>query len=147
MSHHDSLPFTSGAGDSGPLQNFALEADRVRLTPAALEAVIKVAEAWQLDGSEAAALLAVSENTWDCIKAGTWKQALSQDQLTRASVIIGVFHDLHILFADAMADRWPRLANKGPLFADRTPVGAMIEGGIPMMLDVRRHVDAFLDGL
>ena len=48
---------------------------------------------------------------------------------------------MHLLFADQMADRWTRLRNRGPLFENRTPIDAMIEGGIPMMLEVRRHVD------
>ena len=50
------------------------------------------------------------------------------------------------VFADEMADRWMRLPNKGPLFENRTPIEAMIEGGIPTMLDVRRHVDALRAG-
>jgi hypothetical protein len=40
-----------------------------------------------------------------------------------------------------------RLPNKGPLFENRTPIETMIEGGIPTMLDVRRHVDALRAGL
>jgi hypothetical protein len=79
--------------------------------------------------------------------AGKWEQSLSQDQLTRVSAMVGVFKGLHLLFADDMADRWARLRNRGPLFENRTPVDAMIEGGIPTMLEVRRHVDALRGGL
>jgi hypothetical protein len=46
-----------------------------------------------------------------------------------------------------MADRWPKLANKGPIFRHKSPVQAMIEGGIPVMLETRRHVDAVRGGL
>jgi hypothetical protein len=60
---------------------------------------------------------------------------------------VGVFKGLHLLFADSMSDRWVRLRNKGPLFGDRTPIDVMMEGGIPTMLDVRRHVDALRGGL
>lgn len=130
-----------------PVQTFSSEADRIRLTPTALEAVVKVADAWKMKRAEAAALLGISESTWDRIKSGTWKQALSQDQLMRASAIIGVYRGLHLLFVDDMADRWPRLVNKGPLFENRSPVAAMIEDGIPMMLNVQRHVDALRGGL
>ena len=48
---------------------------------------------------------------------------------------------------DTRHDRWARLRNRGPLFENRAPVDAMIEGGIPTMLDVRRHVDALRGGL
>lgn len=130
-----------------PLQTFAAEADRVRLTPAALEAVRNLALAWKLTGDDAAALLGVSPSTWDRIRNETWKQSLSQDQLTRVSALVGLFKGLHLLFADGMADRWPLLPNAGPLFANRTPIAAMMEGGIPAMLDVRRYVDALRGGL
>jgi hypothetical protein len=72
---------------------------------------------------------------------------LSQDQLTRVSALVGLFKGLALLFADDMADRWPRLANRGPLFARRTPIEAMVEGGIPRMIEARRYVDAARGGL
>jgi transcriptional regulator with XRE-family HTH domain len=126
---------------------FADEADRARLSPVAIEAMKGIATHWHLRGHEVAALVGVSPSTWDRIAAGKWGQSLSQDQLTRVSAIVGVFKGLHLLFADDMADRWARLRNKGALFDNRTPIDAMIEGGIPAMLDVRRHVDALRGGL
>lgn len=128
-------------------QTFADESDRGRLSPVAIKAMTRIADRWHLKGQESAALLGVSASTWDRMTAGKWDQSLSQDQLTRVSAIVGLFKGLHLLFADDMADRWTRLRNKGPLFENRTPIDAMIEGGIPMMLDVRRHVDALRGGL
>ncbi len=128
-------------------QNFAAESDRERLSPTAIRAVKGVAEQWGIKGAEMAALLGVSTSTWDRMSAGSWEGALSQDQLTRVSAIVGLFKGLHLLFADGMADRWVRLRNKGLLFENRTPIEAMIEGGIPMMIDVRRHVDALRGGM
>ena len=61
--------------------------------------------------------------------------------------VVGVFKGLHLLFADSMADRWPRLANRGPVFERLTPIAAMIEGGIPRMLETRHYVDALRGGL
>lgn len=129
------------------LQTFAGENDRKRLTGAAVKAVLRLVEAWGGSNAEGAALLGVSESTWDRIKAGKWEGALSQDQLTRASALIGVFKGLHLLFADAMADRWPRLPNRAPLFDRKSPVEAMIEGGIPRMIETRQYVDALRGGL
>ena len=131
---------------SSPLQTFSDEADRERLSPVAVKAFKNVVTHWSLKGDEAAALLGVSPSTWDRMRTGKGEKSLSQDQLTRISAMVGLFKGLHVLFADDMADRWVRLRNKGPLFNDRTPVEAMIEGGIPMMLDVRRHVDALRGG-
>ena len=131
----------------GFLYDFADEAGRARLSSVAIKAMKGIATHWGLRGHEIAALLGVSTSTWDRMAAGKWEQSLSQDQLTRVSAIVGVFKGLHLVFADDMADRWARLRNKGPLFDNRTPIEAMIEGGIPAMLDVRRHVDALRGGL
>jgi len=131
----------------GAPQTFASERDRARLTPAALLGLRSLARAWRLTGAEAAALIGVSETTWDRIRTGAWKQAFSQDQMMRVSALIGVFKGLHLLFADGMADRWVRLRNAGPLFGNRTPIEAMIERGIPGMIEIRQHVDALRGGL
>ncbi len=129
------------------VQTFAKPQDRKRLTQVALKAFCALAEQWGLTGAEAAALLGVSDSTWDRIKRGHWQQPLSQDQLTRASASIGLYKGLRLLFADDMATRWPKLPNKGPLFQQRSPVAAMIDGGIPVILETRRYIDAVRGGL
>ena len=68
-----------------PPPTFAEEAERVRFSPTAVKALLRLADAWNLTGGEAAALLGISATTWDRMRAGTWRGALSQDQLTRAS--------------------------------------------------------------
>lgn len=132
---------------SAGLQTFASEDDRRRLTETAVKAVLRLVRSWDGSNTEGAALLGVSESTWDRMKAGRWDGVLSQDQLTRASALIGVFKGLHLLFADSMADRWPKLANRGPIFDRMTPVQAMIAGGIPRMLETRHYIDALRGGL
>lgn len=130
-----------------PLQTFAAEADRARLTGAAVQAFGRIAGFWDLTNAEAAAVLGLSQSTWERAKRGAWRESLSQDQLTRASAVIGIFKALRLLFADDMADRWPNLPNRNPLFGGLTPVAAMIEGGIPRLLDIRRYLDAVRGGL
>lgn len=134
------------AAHSG-LQTFSREGDRRRLTGAAVKAVLRLVDAWGGNNAEGAALLGVSESTWDRMKGGKWDGTLSQDQMTRASALIGVFKGLHLLFADDMADRWPKLANSGPIFDRKTPVQAMIDGGIPRMIETRQYIDALRGGL
>lgn len=131
-------------------QTFADQEDRRRLTPTTVLALINLARHWRLTGDEAAALLATSPPTWDRMKrAGpAWSRPLNQDQMLRASALIGTFKGLHLLFASAeTADTWPRRPNAGPLFTGRTPIAAMIEGGIPTLLDIRQHVDSLRGGL
>jgi uncharacterized protein (DUF2384 family) len=128
-------------------QDFSGEADRARLSRVALDAYRRLVDIWGLTGQQAAALLDVSTSTWERLKPETRDRPLSQDQLTRISALVGIYKGLHLLFADDMADRWPKLANTGPLFRGRTPIESMLKGGIPHMLEVRRYVDAVRGGL
>jgi uncharacterized protein (DUF2384 family) len=128
-------------------QDFSIEADRARLSVVALKAYLRLVEQWGLTGQQAAALLDVSSSTWERMKARGKDRPLSQDQMTRISALVGIYKGLHLLFADAMADDWPKLANSGPLFARSTPIEAMVRGGIPQMLEVRRYIDAVRGGL
>ncbi len=128
------------------LQTFAGESDRKRLSGAALRAFLALTGHWRLSNAEAVVLLGVSGSTWDRIKRGR-RPTLSQDQLTRISALVGIYKGLHLLFADGMADRWIGLPNSGPLFENRKPLRALIEGGIPRMLEVRRYVDAVRGGV
>jgi uncharacterized protein (DUF2384 family) len=131
-----------------PPPNLADGNTRERLTPAAVDGVVRLAEIWRLNSTEICALLgSVSERTWFRMKKGEWSGALSQDTLTRVSTLIGIFKGLRLLFSEPLADEWIRLPNKGPLYAGRRPVDVMIEGGIPKLLEVRRHIDALRGGL
>ena len=127
-------------------QTFARKEDRVRLTPTALEAMRNLVKLWDLTGEQAANLLGTSATTWDRRKVRDRLQ-LSQDELTRISALVGIYKGLHLLFADQLADDWPRLRNSGPLFGNRSPIEVMERGGIPAMLEVRQYVDALCGGL
>jgi hypothetical protein len=139
------------AVDPGPppvAPNLADPATRLRLTPAAIDSILRLAEIWRLTSAEACALLGdVSERTWFRMKKGEWAGALSQDTLTRISALIGIFKGLRLLFSEPLSDEWIRLSNKGPLYAGQRPLDVLIRGGIPKMLEVRRHIDALRGGL
>jgi uncharacterized protein (DUF2384 family) len=139
-------PKPAASAAANDLQTFAGEADRARLSEVALKAFLSLSKAWSLSNADAASLLGVSASTLDRVKRG-YRPILNQDQLTRVSALVGVYKGLHLLFADETADEWAQRPNSGPLFDRRTPIAAMIEGGIPRMLEVRRHVDAVRGGL
>ena len=134
--------------DRAELPRLGDAAVRARLTPAAVDAMVRLAALWRLSGAEICALMGdISERTWFRMKKGAWAGALSQDALTRVSALIGIFKGLRLLFSEPLSNEWVRLPNKGPLYGGRRPLDAMIEGGIPVMLEVRRHIDALRGGL
>ncbi len=131
-----------------PAANLADVATRERLTPASIEGVIRLVEIWRLTSAEACALMGdISERTWFRMKKGERGGALSQDNLTRVSALVGIFKGLRLLFSEPLSSEWIRLANKNPRYGGRRPLDVMIEGGIPKLLEVRRHVDSMRGGL
>ena len=139
----NAAPRTNTIGRRG----FSDEGERARLSETALKAFGRLVAAWGLTAQQASALLGVSVSTWERMRGGKVAKTLSQDQLTRISALTGIYKGLHLLFVDDMADRWPQLSNSGMLFDRQTPVEAMMSGGIPHMLEVRRYVDAVRGGL
>ncbi|WP_223385573.1 helix-turn-helix domain-containing protein [Oricola cellulosilytica] len=108
------------------------------------KALARVAEHWRLTNEEAAALAGVTPRTWSRMKDGSFRGALNQDQMMRASLLVGLFKGLRLLFDGPLTYGWPKSANAG--FAGKTPVEMMIGGGIPAMMRIRGHVDALRGG-
>lgn len=107
-----------------------------------VKAIVRTSEAWGLTNAEAAALFDVPIATWSRMKAGTYRGVLDQDKVTRASLMVGIFKGLRLLFNGPLTYGWPKLANNGPQFSAQSPVEVMIAGGIPAMMNVRQHIDA-----
>ena len=121
--------------------------DNDRIAGVAVKAYARIADAWGLNNQAAAELIAVSLRTWARMKTGRWTGRLNRDQLMRVSAITGLYKALHLYFSDALADRWVNLRNTGPLFAGREPIEAMIEGGLPAIMETRNYVDAVRGGV
>jgi len=121
--------------------------DDDRIAAVAAKAYVRIAAAWNLNGKAAAELVAVSPRTFARMKTGAWAGRLGRDQLLRVSALTGLYKALHLYFGDALADRWVGLRNSGPMFAERAPLEAMAEGGLPVIMETRDYVDALRGGL
>ncbi|WP_422396408.1 antitoxin Xre/MbcA/ParS toxin-binding domain-containing protein [Thalassorhabdomicrobium marinisediminis] len=51
-----------------------------------------------------------------------------------------------MFFSKPMARDWLTKPNDGPLFGGLRPVDAALAGGLPMIVQIRDHVDALLQG-
>ena len=123
----------------------ARDSDKIASTTA--KALVRLADYWRLKNADAAHLIGVSGRTWERMKGGSWSGRFSQDQLQRASALIGLYKALHLYFSDALADEWVMLENTGPMFGGRRPLHVMAEGGLPAILDIRDYVDALRGGV
>lgn len=122
--------------------DLGVPATRQRLTPAILPGLRQLAGRWKLRTEQICTLLGdVSPSSWYA-----WKNRppadLGVDRLTRASLLLGIYTALRALYVDELADTWISLPNTNVLFHGRSPLDAMLSGGIPTMIEVR----ALLDG-
>jgi hypothetical protein len=116
---------------------------RKRLSGPALRAFFNIAAAWGLSVAEQRGLLGwPAASTYHKYKAGD-HGALAFDTLTRLSLILGIYKNLHVLYPEpAFADAWVRMPNSHPLFGGRRALDLMVDGGIDGLYRVRRLLDA-----
>jgi len=121
--------------------------NRTRLSPAAIKGLFRIAAHWKLRDEDTRELLGgISGGSFYALKGRTAK-TLNTDQLTRISLLIGIYKALNIYFNKPLADRWITFGNRGPMFAGASPLDYMIQNGLPGMLDVRRMLDAWRGGV
>ena len=114
---------------------------RRRLSGPALKTFLAIADAWHLSVAERRALLGwPAASTFHKYQSGDYG-TLSFDQLTRLSLVFGIYKALHILYPEpALADRWVKLPNSHALFAGQ-PALALMMSGIDGLFAVRRLLD------
>lgn len=117
--------------------------ERRRLSPAALRTFFNIMDRWQVRDEDARELLGgISNGAFYQWKGKAAGRTLDQDRLTRVSYLIGIFKALNILYSETLADRWMQLPNSNPLFAGRTPLAFVLQGGTPALATLRQLLDA-----
>jgi len=128
--------------DLRKLPDLADATTRARLSPPALAAFFAIVEKWQLRNEDAMALLGgASHGRYFDLKKSR-KGLLSQDELTRISLLIGIFKALNILFSPRLANQWAIRSNSNPMFNDAPPLQFLTRAGVPGMIGVRRLLDS-----
>jgi hypothetical protein len=116
--------------------------NHARLSPAAIKGLIGVASHWKLRDEDTRELLGgMSSGSFYDLKSGSPK-ILNADQLTRISLLIGIYKALNILYSPKLADAWITLPNTNPMFTGDTPLNYVKRDGIPALLRVRQLLDA-----
>lgn len=136
------LPFVPGyaAESAADLSDLAT---RRRLSASAIKGFLGIMEKWNLRDPEARQLLGGrSSGSYYGLKKDPSGHTLDQDELTRISLLIGIFKALNILYSSKLADAWMTLPNSNPIFRGLTPVAYIIQRGQPGMISVRQLLDA-----
>jgi len=128
--------------DLRKLPDLADAATRKRLSASAVAAFFAIVDKWALRNEDAMALLGgASHGRYYELKKNR-KGLLSQDELTRISLLIGIFKALNILFSQRLANQWTSRPNSNPMFNNAAPLDLLIRGGVPGMIGVRRLLDS-----
>ena len=128
--------------DLRKIPDLADPATRARLSPAAIVAFFSIVDKWQLRNEDAMAMLGgISHGRYFELKRSR-KGLLSQDELTRISLLIGIFKALNILFGQRLANQWTSRPNSNPMFNGAPPLQYLSRGGVPAMIGVRRLLDS-----
>jgi uncharacterized protein (DUF2384 family) len=115
---------------------------RARLSPPAIVALFALADKWDLRNEDAMALMGgISHGRYYELKKNR-KGLLSQDELTRISLLIGIFKALNILFSPRLANQWASRPNSNAMFNNAAPLQMLVRGGVPAMIGVRRLLDS-----
>jgi hypothetical protein len=104
--------------------------------------LVRIAAHWNLKDEDTRALLGgMSSGSFYALKSRASK-ILDADQLTRISLLIGIYKALNILYSQKLADAWMTLPNMNPMFGGDSPLDYGKKGGIPALLRVRQLLDA-----
>lgn len=116
---------------------------RRKMSGPAIRTFFHITEAWNLSNEEQRGLLGwPPESTFFKYKGGN-PGTLSFDMLTRISLVLGIYKDLHILYAEPdLADRWVKLPNSNPLFGGGPALSLMVGSGMDGLYQVRRLLDS-----
>ncbi|WP_293372682.1 MbcA/ParS/Xre antitoxin family protein [Nevskia sp.] len=132
---------THSARDASPAREAAL-------THAGIKAVLNIFQRWGLADAQASALLGgVGVSTvrrWrQCATSNSLRVDVRRDLQDRLSLILGIYKALQILFPDAaQADGWVQRPSSSPVFAGRSALAVMLDGGVDDLHRVRRYLDA-----
>lgn len=134
--------YPNSAYEPSPLINLNEQAERERLSPAALKAFFNIMQKWAIKDTDARNLLGgVSNGAFYEMKKNP-NRTLGVDGLARISLLIGIFKGLNILYPEDLADAWVTMPNKNRIFGGGTPLSYMLQGGLEAMFTVRRLADS-----
>src|SRR5437868_2682185 len=111
---------------------------RKRLSHAAIEVFFRILEVWKLRNEDGMALLGGMSNGRYFELKRSRRGTLTQDELTRVSLLIGIFKALNILFNQKLAQQWISRPNSNLMFHNEPPLRVLTRGGVPGMISVRR---------
>jgi hypothetical protein len=108
---------------------------------AMFRAVLNLFERWEVSAAQAATLLDVSPRTYARWKSRRRPETMGHDGALRLSNLMGIHKALRIVFADPQRG-YAWIGKPNERFGGKTALEAMLEGGLPGIMRVRRYLDS-----
>lgn len=105
-------------------------------------ALQRLAQGWRLTETETADLLGVEHKIWSAVAKREVFLEFDEQLLLRSSALLGIDKALSAIFSEPLRSGWHKTINDGSLFDGKTPLELMIDGGLPAIINVRRHLEA-----
>jgi hypothetical protein len=135
------MPRTAGFSVE-QLVDLSQKENRVRLSPSAIKGFLAISSHWNLTDYDARHLLRdISNGSFYKMKNEEVK-ILDSDQLTRISLLLGIYNALNTLYSQPLADAWVSRPNTNSMFGGAAPIEYMKFGGIPALERVRQLLDS-----
>lgn len=121
--------------------------DNATTSVAVMRAMPNIATEWGLSHIDMAALLGMEIETYRTWSSDPTQAVLGVEQRERASLLLGIYKALVILFPLAdRSGRWLHQPNQSLLFQGSVPVDYLRHGGLEGLHAVRQHLDAASQG-
>ncbi|WP_205598543.1 antitoxin Xre-like helix-turn-helix domain-containing protein [Halomonas sp. NO4] len=121
--------------------------DNAAMSAAIMRTMPNIAAEWGLSHVDMAALLGVEMATYRTWLGDPSRAALNPEQAERASLLLGIYKALALLFPPPERQRrWLHQPNQNALFQEVAPIERIRHGGLEGMWAVRRHLDAVCQG-
>lgn len=108
-----------------------------------LRTFFRICEKWGVSPERQVLILGCRDGTiLDAWQRGDYAE-VSDDVLIRISYVLGIYRALHTIFPDARnADSWVTAPNSAPIFAGRSAIDMIVEGGGGGLASVRSYLEA-----
>jgi hypothetical protein len=117
------------------------------LSATGIKAFLKISRLWHLTIIDQCAIMCITIDELRRFNVDPDDVILTEDQLNRASYVLGIYSALHIIFNDDFADEWIWRPNAGELFKDQPPVDLMCSRNIDDLKKIRNMLDVVCDGV
>jgi len=117
--------------------------ERKRLSSPSLRQFFKIMKRWKVRPKDSRMLLGgITSQRFKQLSLKPGGRILSRDQLFRVTTIIAIHDSLRNLLPHGQANKWVQTSSRDRRFCGRTPLCAMVDGGILTLWELRRQLEA-----